>query len=388
MLKLYARAGKLAAPMAALLCLCLTGCEKKAQLEAVADFGPRQCAGVAVSADGRIFVNFPRWSVGHDLSVVEVMPDGSYKPYPDQQTNRWQSGQDPRGRFVCIQSVYIDTGDPGGSLWILDSGNPRLEGVVPNAAKLVLIDLESNQVERTIRFDSSIAPKDSYLNDVRVDAERGFAYITDSGLGAMMVVNLNTGRSRRVLTEHKSTKAQPGAAPVIGGRPWRLADGSVPQVHADGIAISPNKEVLYFKALTGKTLYRVPTAGLRNFSMPDSKIDESVESVGNVPVGGGMLMSDQGDLYIAAIESDAIVRRNTDGRMETVAASPELSWPCSLAISTDGDLYVTSSQIHLAARFNEGVSRRTEPYVLYRVRSVCPASKKSQELLSKLIGGD
>jgi len=364
--------------------LCLPGCDKKSPLEQVADFGMRQCTGVAVSSEKRVFVSFPRWSLGHDLSVAEVLPDGSYRPYPDQETNRWTEGDDPRQRFVSVQSVYIDTSDPGGSLWVLDSGKPRLEGVVPNAAKLVLIDLSSNQIERSVRFSSTIAPKDSYLNDVRVDARKGFAYITDSGLGAIIVVNLNTSRSRRVLAGHASTKAEPGVAPVIGGMPWTLADGSVPQVHADGLALSPNKETLYFRALTAKRLYRIPTSGLRNFSMPDSKIDESVALVGPVPVGGGMVVSHRGTLFMTAVESNAIVHRDNAGQIQVVAGGPELSWPGSIAISSEGDLYVTRSQIHLAPIFNKGVSKVVSPHVLYRAKAVAPPAQSDSGLLDKL----
>ena len=44
-----------------------------------------------------------------------------------------------------------------------------------------------------------------------------------------------------------------------------------------------------------------------------------------------------------------------------------IRWADSLAISPDGDLYFTVSQIHLSPRFNKGADRRTEPYMLYRV---------------------
>ncbi len=41
-----------------------------------------QVTGVSVAADGRRFVNFPRWTDDAPISVAEVMKDGSLRPYP------------------------------------------------------------------------------------------------------------------------------------------------------------------------------------------------------------------------------------------------------------------------------------------------------------------
>jgi hypothetical protein len=53
-----------------------------ARLQQVASF-EHQVTGVTVSADGRIFVNFPRWTEDAPISVAEVTRDGQIKPYPD-----------------------------------------------------------------------------------------------------------------------------------------------------------------------------------------------------------------------------------------------------------------------------------------------------------------
>ncbi len=348
------------------------GCQRSPKLIIAADLGNRQCTGVAVSPDERLFVNFPRWSQSHDLSVVEIMTDGAIRPFPNEQWNRWQVDQDPRRRFVCVQSVYIDTADPYAALWILDAGNPRFEGVLPNAAKLIQVDLTSNRITRVVRFDAEIAPKGSYLNDVRIDAKRGFAYITDSGLGALVVVNLNTNRSRRALEAHPSTQAESDLAPIIGGRPWRDRNGNVPHVHADGIALSADKEYLYYKALTGKKLYRIATRKLQNFSLPDSLLAEAVELVGETAVCDGMLVDRKDNLYLTDLAGSAILRRGPDGKVETVLADERIRWPDSLAISNDGDLYFTISQIHLSPRFNEGKDMQRDAYVVFRVPGAAP----------------
>ena len=53
------------------------------------------------------------------------------------------------------------------------------------------IDLLTNKIAQTITFDESIAPERSYLNDVRKDTKTGHAFITESGTGSIVVVNLN-----------------------------------------------------------------------------------------------------------------------------------------------------------------------------------------------------
>jgi len=242
-----------------------------------------------------------------------------------------------------------------------------MEGVVTNGPKLVQVDLATNRVIRTIRFDAEIAPPGSYLNDVRVDNQRGFAYITDSGLGALVVVNLNNQRCRRVLEDHPSTQADTQVTPVVGGRTLHATDGTIPQIHADGLALSRDGEYVYFQPLTSRTLYRIAAAGLRNFSLPDSLLNESVETLGPSFVCDGMIADARDALYLTALEHNAILRRRTDSTVETVVADEALAWPDSLAISPEGDLYVTVSQIHLSARFSDGRNRRTQPYRLYRI---------------------
>ena len=81
------------------------------RLEEAAHFA-HQVTGVAVSADGRIFVNFPRWTEDSPISVAEVGRDGTLKPYPDEKWNSWRNAEaatrPPRDHFVCVQSVVAD----------------------------------------------------------------------------------------------------------------------------------------------------------------------------------------------------------------------------------------------------------------------------------------
>jgi sugar lactone lactonase YvrE len=315
-----------------------------------------QWTGVAVTSDGRIFVNFPRWWPEVPMSVAEVLADGTLAPYPDEAWNAWAPAADPKNSFVCVQSVFAD-GD--GSLWILDPANPWFQGVVPGGAKLMEIDVESGEVKRVIFFDDQTAPAGSYLNDVRIDNDEEAAYITDSGMGALVVVDLATGESRRLLTDHPSTRSEELVL-TIEGNEWLLPDGSAPQVHSDGIALDLARDLVYFQALTGRTLYRISAAALRDPSMSAEDLAARLVAVAMPGPSDGLLWDGDQGVFLSAIEHDAVRWWNPRSGIETVIEEPVIAWPDSFALGPDGALYVTTSPIHRGPN-------PPEPYRLLRI---------------------
>ena len=136
-----------------------------AKVEKVMSFD-RQVTGVAVSEDGRIFVNFPRWFEDSPVSVAEIK-GGKLVPYPDAAWNgfRMADPKDPGDRFVCVQA---ETADGHGHLWVVDPAAPATGFIVPGGPKLVEIDLKTDKVIQNYRFGGDVAPQGSYLNDVRI----------------------------------------------------------------------------------------------------------------------------------------------------------------------------------------------------------------------------
>ena len=166
-------------------------------VELVATFTePHQVTGVAVSPDGRIFVNFPRWEQDVSVSVAEVGKDGKLTPYPDAAWNSFRAAA-PAGagqRFVCVQSV---TCDPQGNLWVLDPAAPGLALEVTGGPKLVRIDLTTNKVARVYAL-GDVAPQGAYLNDIRFTPDGTRAVLTNSGQpGCLVVFDVASGRARR-----------------------------------------------------------------------------------------------------------------------------------------------------------------------------------------------
>lgn len=337
-------------------------------LKVVAAFDTTQITGVAVSGSGRLFMNAPFWSDNHGMSVMEVLDDGTVRAFPNESMNRpWSDrlGVDPSETFVCVQSVYVDPENPE-TLWILDPASPKFAGTVPGGVKLVEVDLRDDSIRRTILFDETVAPQGSYLNDVRVTADQRFAYITDSNLGAVVVVDLETNTARRVLDDHPSTSADATYVPVIGGNEWRDPNGNVPQIASDGVAITPDDSALYIHALTGTSLYRIPTAALNDPTLAPDAVAAEVEDLGETVVTDGMIVDDDGRLYHSALEADAVIRYLPNGSLDTLVDDPRLRWPDSFALGPDDNLYVTTSQIHLSPQYNRNTDRRRDPYCVFR----------------------
>jgi sugar lactone lactonase YvrE len=342
------------------------------ELHEVASFPDQQVTGVGVSTrSGRIFVNFPYWSDSHSISVAEII-NGKPKAFPNEDWNKsavGTRGDEPRAaasHFICVQSVVVDEQD---NLWVLDPASPKMQGIVKGGPKLVKIDLQTNQVVQTIPFGEDIAPNKSYLNDVRVDTSSEIAFITDSGKGAIIVVDLKSGKARRLLDGHPSTQPEKGFKLVVDGK--ELIDQqkkAPPQIASDGIALDVNTGYLYYHALTAHSLYRIKTSFLIDQKLGQKDLESKVENVGETPAPDGMLEASDGSVYLTNVEHNAVVHWDpATKRVEQVIADKRLMWPDTLSWGPNGELYVTTSQIENMPRFNDGTSTRTEPYKLWKI---------------------
>ena len=339
--------------------------------ERVAAFADQRVTGVAVSKTGRLFVNFPYWEDGHRESVLEVVPGQAPRPYPDARWNEavpagtLPDAKTAATRFLCVQSVVVDDLD---RLWVLDPASPKFAGVLPGGAKLVQFDLATNQPARTIVFSGRVAPPQSYLNDVRFDTKNNAAYLTDSGLGALVVLDLTTGRARRVLENQPSTRLDPTFSLVVNGHELRDEKGEKPSFNADGLELSADGRTLYFQSLMGRRIYRIGTEFLRDSTLSAPALAAKVEEWAEVGASDGYGRDRAGNLYTSGIEDNTIRQLSASGLPTVVAQGPEISWPDSFATGPDGSLYFTTSQIQTQAKFNKGQDTRTQPYGLWRLK--------------------
>ncbi|HOV85245.1 MAG TPA: L-dopachrome tautomerase-related protein [Syntrophobacteraceae bacterium] len=316
----------------------------------------RRWTGVAVSQSGRVFVAYPRWSEDTPISVGELLLSGEVVPFPDPEWNRWNPGLSPANHLVCAQSVVVDSED---FLWVLDPANPQFQGVVYGGAKLLRVDLSTHEVVRRILFDESVALPASYLNDVRIDNRHGYAYLTDSGTGALVVVELASGKAWRRLANHRSTQSE-NLSLTIGDRPW-LRGGKPPRVHADGIALDRAGDYVYYQALTGRTLYRIPASLLRDPNVSEEQTAKGVERVGVICAADGIEFGRDEKLYLTDIEGSGIRVYEPGKGKRILIRDKVLSWPDSIAVAPDGSLVVSTSQIHLG-------DHPSGPYRLFRIK--------------------
>jgi sugar lactone lactonase YvrE len=349
----------------ALLCgMALSARAADAELVPVYQDNLSQFTGVALSQKGRMFVNYPRWQGPHDSDVVEVMSNGIAQPYPDKDWNSWKKEESGSNKWACVQAVYVDDQD---QLWVVDSGAPEMGSVEGDGAKLVEIDLSNNRVARVYNL-TALAGKNSYLNDVRVDAVDHIAYLTESKEGGIVVLNTESGSARMVLRKQAPVEADPNHKLTIGGEELQR-NGKPMKINSDGIALSPDRQWLYFKSLSDTKLYRIRTADLRDALVSGAEVEKKVEDLGaNFTTSDGMIFDKRGNLYLSDMEHEAIVRVTTELKLEIVAHDKRLSWPDTFAWSPDGWLYVSCSQIQNMPWSHNGRSTRTTPYGIFKLK--------------------
>ena len=345
------------------------------RLDAVYVFdGPPLPTGLAGTADGRDFVCFPRWGEPTNYTAAEVT-GGRLVPFPDAQTNQFlpQNPQkfDPRTHLVSVQSVVVD---PIGRLWLLDTGSINLQPHVAGGPKLWGYDLKTRQRVAAIDFSNgdAITPK-TYLNDVRFDLSRGkggYAYLTDSGEGALVVVDLASGRAWRKLDGHPSTAASKDITIMVEGDPLKVrppgSDAAKnPPFAADGIALSPDGKTLYYTSLSQRDIFAVATDVLADESADAGPAVRTVAS--KQSCNDGLACDARGRIYSTDYESNAIrVFDPAGGKPPTLLVRDErILWPDSMFVR-DGAIYFTSNQLNRQGQFHRGQSLLQRPFVVFR----------------------
>ncbi|OIQ30738.1 MAG: hypothetical protein BM564_00570 [Bacteroidetes bacterium MedPE-SWsnd-G2] len=307
----------------------------KSDKNLVAAFQGMQVTGVTVSNTGRIFANFPRWRKDVPLSVVEINPkDGSFVAYPNKEVNSWKLNYPlDKDHFIAVQSVVCHDN----KLYVLDTRNPLFNGVL-DAPRIFVIDLKANELSDVYKLNNKSFNTNSYINDLRIDPSSNRIYMTDSGSAGLVVYDIATRQSRRILDNHYSTLAETNELNV-NGTIWKNI------VHSDGIAFNTKSKKLYFHSLTGYSLYAIDT---NLFDNDDSEINSSVELIAKTSAPDGMIFDAKGNLYYADLEAGKINYLTPKGKTKTLLEGPNVNWADTFSIYDDY-LYYTNSRIHEAS---------------------------------------
>ncbi|WP_337022910.1 MULTISPECIES: L-dopachrome tautomerase-related protein [unclassified Pantoea] len=332
--------------------------QQDSRLEQVAT-SPRVWNGITVSHDNRLFASLTQ-SEGTGLQLAEVI-NNQLRAFPDDSWNQWNAN-DPEHHFYHVNALRIG---PDGNLWVMDSGNKGIgtgDQAVPGGAKLVHISLATGKVLNSYVFKAPTLQPTSYLDDVRFNGD--FAYITDPGAVGLVVLNLKSGKSWRVLDNHPlSIDHQPIYA---DGKKLILRDGREKRVGLDQLEVSPDGKWLYYQAIPGP-LARIETRYLNDSALSAAEVAKHAEKVRETWSTGGTAIDAEGNIYASDINTRSIKRIAPDGKVTTVVQDPRLVWIDAMWVS-DGALWMPSGQINRTPATTGGKPSTVEyPVKLYRL---------------------
>jgi sugar lactone lactonase YvrE len=297
-------------------------------------------------------------------SLAEAMPDGSFRTFPANEWNEWREGLDPARHFVNVHSVCADAEN---FLWAVDDAAPHHQPRLKGGAKVVKIDLTRNEIVRAYPMDENVAPPGAVLGHMRVLGKH--AFITESGHGAIIILDQETGATRAVLRGDPKTQADRSIVPVIDGKEFRRANGQVSIVNVNLLEISNDSRWLYFTCLFGPVLRRIEIKYLLDPHLTDAELSAQIEDVARIPPCAGFTIDRRGLIYFSAFTENAILAMDVDRKLGTLIADPRISFPNEPDIGPDDCLYFPGSQIHRLPGFHaDGKSRVVPPWEVLKVR--------------------
>ena len=342
--------------------------QERSGLETVAEFGKHMAIGLSVNTANRIFVSFPNYDGAGKYALAEII-DGDLFAYPNKQWNT-KNDMEP-DHFLRIQDLYVDDED---NLWVLDS-KPAPGGDIFKTGEqkqrsglfqLVKINTKTNKIEKTFDFpdlDKSV----SALNDVRVDPRKQVAYLSDPGQVAIVVLDLESGKSRTVLKKSPYTTAD-DIVLKYSGVEMKDKNGHPFSSHVNGIALTHDGKYLYFKPINKEALFRIDTRFLTDSSLSVEELTSKVENMGKVGITHGLIADKAGNIYLTTSEDYSVSYLTPGGKLKTLVKDSRLLWPDSMGIGGDGYLYVSCSQLQLLPNWNNGEDKTQYPYRTYKVR--------------------
>jgi len=338
------------------------GSVSSGNVQVVGRFYGAQPSGIAVLSDGQLILDFPRSIRDHSGARLGVYTNGNITPFPDVSS---------QSQFVSPLGMTLDA---RGMLWVIDEGMVDGHGTIPGAQKLFEIDPAAKRIVRVYPIQAPALLSDSHLNDVRIDlthGEQGTAFITDTSTGihpGIVVVDLASGRQRRILADAKVVSGEPGFVGMIDGVAARYDPKHVvlPQGGVDGIDLSVDQKTLYWQSLSSRRLYSAPTALLADPNATEDQVIAAVKDEGETTMGDGMATGPDGALYITDVERHGILKRAPDGQVSMVAHDPRMIEPDGLTYSR-GALYNTVGQWARLPGFHAGKDMREQPFLLLKI---------------------
>ncbi|CAF1389975.1 unnamed protein product, partial [Didymodactylos carnosus] len=293
------------------------------QLVEVATSPEYQWNGVALTKNGRMFAGFPRSVSDATISVAEILPTNVMKALPGGDWNTFNpinSTENVENRFVNVNAILTDVND---NLWVVDAGMIG-NRTIRNSAKLIKINLQNNMVERNYSVSSLNPPEGFALNDVRIASQ--YAFLTESGIGSIVIINLQSGRVRRVLDKHPSTKFDAPTVVRVEGRKVLDEKGEPKNMPNNNLELTPDEKTLLYKPSFSYNWWRISVADLTNENLTETQLGDRVIKGSKTMPTGGTTMDNEGNIYLMDLERRAVWRQKPDGSLSLIVHDERIIW--------------------------------------------------------------
>ncbi|KAF2765303.1 major royal jelly protein [Teratosphaeria nubilosa] len=321
----------------------------------------RPCSGLSTTKDGRVFLvcQHTDGSAPNPQLVEYNITTNTSTPYPNAAWNNYTANStlDPGQHFISANAQRIG---PDGKLYVVDAGHN-----LPYGVKVVQIDVSADSVTRIYYIGNATNSK-SHLDDIRFHNSTGFAYLTDTGSPAIIILNLETGETRRVLEDVPSTNT---FIPVSAEGHFLISSSGLSYVYADQLEVSPNGEHLYYQACSGG-MFRIPCSALDeafyNSSMAQSSVlNTYVEPFAHTPSTGGTAIDADGNIYCSNTDNQSVLRIYPNGTMTTLVQDPRLLWVDAMWVDSQGLLWMPCPQLNRGVSYNNGTSKIVKPLNIF-----------------------
>ncbi len=334
---------------------------------------PAGPAGMCMLPSGDYIVSFHQF-FQPQFRVMRRDREGNWTPFPNETMNTPGSG-DP----ILLDSVIGVACDSRGIVWMLDNG--RRSGT---AAKLVAWDTKRDEHYKSIVIDALALSPNSFLTNIALDPVGRYIYIADPADGfssAIIVVDIQTGLTRRVLERDRSVQMDPGVELKIDGMPIevRRPDGVIatPLTGVYPIAVDRKGEWLYYGPRNGASLFKIKTQLLTDPAILPHVLTSQVTGVSPKPICDSMTIDSKGRIYFGDISRGSIYYVAPEDNflnLRLLLEDPRIMWPGGLVIGPDGLLHFFASQLHRTPFFNSGKDVTAPPFSIFKIRPL-PASR-------------
>ncbi|QKJ21867.1 L-dopachrome tautomerase-related protein [Poseidonibacter lekithochrous] len=306
-----------------------------AQTVALLDERP---GNIAISKEGRIFLTVQPL-LHPNTKALEISAIGTNIAYPNTKYSK--------GKESIIKAAIGIKIDKNDNLWILDLGDK----------KFVVWDTKKNKLKKIIKLPEAVLTPASFLQDFAFDEKRNRIIIADMTQGdlksaptpAFITVNTITGKAKRIAQGHSSMMPD-----FEGG------------FALNPIAIDPTFKWVYYGALHGKKIYRIPASSFDN----EKNVIKNIKEYGTKTYSDGIAADSKGNVYITDIQNDAI-GLTTSKEYKILAKLPKgQSWADGLTIAANGYIYATVNQLNRAAALNNGKEEGVGPYLVVKIKAI------------------